>query len=99
MRITQQSHVHEKAEKVPRVERVPLPERQQHSKYQDMTGEVLKQLENLRENWAVKIQLLGIPAKTLRSAVFRAASIQGIEITSFSDSHNLYISRKSPVLS
>jgi len=98
MLIKLESHVREKAEKVPQVERVPLPERHQHGKHQDLMREVLKQLKALREDWAVKIELLGMPAKTLRSAIFRAASIQGIEITSFSDSNHLYILRKLPAM-
>jgi hypothetical protein len=80
------------------LERVPLPEQKQRrrSKHRSLTQEVLRQLQVLRENWALKIALLGIPAKTLRSAVFRAASEQGIEITSASDPDHLYVWRKSP---
>jgi hypothetical protein len=83
---------------VRRVECVPLLERRQHrrSKHQDVTGRVLQELKTLGEGEAIKIRLLGIPAKTLRSAVFRAALNQDLEISSFSDSDHLFILKKPP---
>lgn len=54
-------------------------------------AEVLKQLGNLGDNSAIKIPLGDISAKTMRSAVFRATSKYGIEITSFSDQDYLYV--------
>jgi len=79
------------------VERVTLPARRQRrrGKHHGLIQDVLRELETLRGDSAVKIQLLGIPAKTLRSAVFRAVSRRGIQIASFSDSDYLYILRKS----
>jgi hypothetical protein len=80
------------------VEVVPLSEQQlrRRGKHHDLTRHVLKQLECLGVGSAVKIELRGIPAKTLRSAVFRATSAQGIQISSFSDPYHLYIFKKKP---
>lgn len=84
--------------KLPKVESVPLSDlkRARHSRHYELMQEVLKRLEKLTDHSAIKIELVNVPAKTLRSAVFRAASTRHIEITSFSDRNHLYILRKSP---
>jgi hypothetical protein len=66
-----------------------------HSKHRDLIRDVLQELKTLQADSAVKIELLGIPAKTLRSAMFRAVSLEGLKITSFSDSDYLYIVKRS----
>jgi hypothetical protein len=95
--VKKKSRLSENVANASQVEIVPLPElhQQRRSKHHDLIRDVLQELKTLKEDSAVKIKLLGIPAKTLRSAVFRAASIQGLEITSLSDSDHLYILRKS----
>jgi hypothetical protein len=70
--------------------------RGRRSKHQELTREVLQQLEKLSTHSAIKIELLDVPTKTLRSAVFRAASKGNIQIESFSDGNHLYVVRKSP---
>jgi len=84
--------------KRPSVETVPLSgvKRTRHSKHYELMQEVLKQLEKLANRSAIKIELIDVAAKTMRSAVFRAASARNIEITSFSDQDHLYILKKSP---
>ena len=100
--MTRKSRESKGGSKTSLVECVPLAEHKRHhrSKHQTLTLDVLKRLESLGKSTAVKIKLLGIPAKTLRSAIFRAASRRGIEIESFSDQDHLYISRKpsAPVI-
>jgi hypothetical protein len=82
-----------KRRKTPKVESVPLPKQKRHrcSKHHLLMREVLKKLETLGEGSAIKIQLINVTAKTMRSAVFRAASAQGFRVTSFSDQHHLYV--------
>ena len=50
--------------------------------------EVLNKLEKLASHSTIKIELVDLPAKTLGSAVFRAATPRNIEITSFSDQNH-----------
>jgi hypothetical protein len=87
-----------KERKQPNVESVPVSDlkRIRRSRHYELMQKVLKELENLADHSAVKIELINLPAKTLRSAVFRAASTRNLEITSFSDQNHLYVFRKSP---
>jgi hypothetical protein len=81
-----------------KVESVPVSDLRlkRYSRHHDLMQEVLNKLEKLASHSAIKIELMDLPAKTLRSAVFRAATSRNIEITSFSDQSHLYILKKLP---
>jgi hypothetical protein len=87
-----------KDRKRPKVESVLLSDLKQrrYSRHHELMQEVLRKLEKLASHSAIKIELMDLPAKTLRSAVFRAATTRNIEITSFSDQNHLYVLKKSP---
>lgn len=81
-----------------KIESVPVSDLKlrRHSRHYELMQEVLNKLEKLASHSAIKIELRDLPAKTLRSAVFRAATARNIEITSFSDQNHLYVLKKSP---
>ena len=77
----------------PKVERVPLSSlvRKRHGKHYDLMKQVLKELADLPGESALKLPLRDFSARDLRSAVSRAAASKTIEISSTSDSENLYV--------
>lgn len=85
-----------KSQDVPRVEIVPLAslKRKRRSKHRELMQEVLKELARLSSESALKVPLGNGSAKDLRSAVVRAASSQSIQISSTSDTENLYVWKK-----
>ena len=78
------------------VEKVPLSslKRQRRSKHRDLMQQVLQELVELSSESALKVPLGNNSAKDLRSAVFRAASSQSIQISSTSDGDHLYVWKK-----
>lgn len=78
------------------VEKVPLsslrPRRR--GKHHELMQQVLKELNELSSDSAVKVPLRHRSAKDIRSAVFRAAASQNLEISSTSDDNNLYVWKK-----
>ncbi|HEX4066414.1 MAG TPA: hypothetical protein VHZ09_10365 [Acidobacteriaceae bacterium] len=54
----------------------------------------LKELTGLSGDSALKVPLGNVPAKDMRSAVFRAATAQKMRISSTSDNENLYVWKK-----
>ena len=77
----------------PKVERVPLSSLvcKRHGKHYDLMKQVLKELADLPGESALKLPLRDFSARDLRSAVSRAAASKTIEISSTSDSENLYV--------
>jgi hypothetical protein len=53
--------------------------------------QILKELIELSSDTALKVPLGDFSAKDLRSAVFRAAASQNVEISSTSDDYYLYV--------
>jgi hypothetical protein len=78
------------------VESVPLSSlrRKRRSKHSELMQQVLKALERLSSESALKVPLGNHSAKDLRSAVMRAAVSENIPISSSSDNENLYIWKK-----
>jgi hypothetical protein len=80
----------------PEVEKVPLSSlrSRRRGKHHKLMQQVLKELTELSSDSALKVPLGDFSAKDIRSAVFRAAASQNIEISSTSDDNNLYIWRR-----
>ena len=77
----------------PEVEKVPLSSlrSRRRGKHHELMQQVLKELTELSSDSALKVPLRDFSAKDIRSAVFRAAASQNIEISSTSDDNNLYV--------
>jgi hypothetical protein len=75
------------------VEKVPLSSlrSRRRGKHHELVQQVLKELTELSSDSALKVPLRDFPAKDIRSAVFRAAASQNVEISSTSDDKNLYV--------
>jgi hypothetical protein len=75
------------------VEKVPLsslrPRRR--GKHHELMQQVLKALAELSSESALKVPLGNFSAKDIRSAVFRAAASQNVEISTTSDDKHLYV--------
>jgi hypothetical protein len=78
------------------VEKVPLSSlrSRRRGKHHELIRQVLKELIELSSDSALKVPLGDFSAKDIRSAVFRAAASQNIEISSTSDDINLYVWRR-----
>ena len=75
------------------VEKVPLSSlrSRRRGKHYELIRQVLKELIELSSDSALKVPLGDFTAKDIRSAVFRAAASQNVEISSTSDDNNLYV--------
>jgi len=75
------------------VEKVPLSSlrSRRRGKHYELIRQVLKELIELSSDSALKVPLGDFSAKDIRSAVFRAAASQNVEISSTSDDKNLYV--------
>ena len=80
------------------VEKVPLSSLRsgRRGKHHELMQQVLRELTELSSDSALKVPLGDFSAKDIRSAVFRAAASQNIEISSTSDDNNLYVWRRRP---
>jgi hypothetical protein len=78
------------------VEKVPLSSlrSRRRGKHHELMQQVLRELTELSSDSALKVPLGNFSAKDIRSAVFRAATSQNIEISSTSDDNNLYVWRR-----
>ena len=77
----------------PEVEKVPLSSlrSRRRGKHHELVQQVLKELIELSNDTALKVLLGDFSAKDIRSAIFRAAASQNVEISSTSDDNNLYV--------
>lgn len=63
-------------------------------KHHELVENILKQLQTLPEEQAIKIPLgsvNGLSKANLRSAIVRAASSRAIHVSTYSDSNNFYV--------
>jgi hypothetical protein len=81
---------------LPSVESVPLSSLRQRrrGKHHELMQQVLKGLTELSNDAALKVPLGGRQAKDIRSAVFRVAASQNLQVSSSSDDDNLYVWKK-----
>jgi hypothetical protein len=88
--------VKNQAHEEPEVQRVPLSSltSRRRGKHHELMQHVLKELIELSSDSALKVPLGDFSAKDIRSAVFRAAASQNVEISSTSDDNSLYVWRR-----
>jgi hypothetical protein len=77
----------------PEVEKVPLSSlrSRRRGRHHELMQQVLKELTQLSSDSALKVPLGNFSAKDIRSAVFRVAASQNVEISSTSDDNSLYV--------